>query len=64
MSENRIERLKEWSKTLTPETKDKLLIICVNELIDSELFNFYDGDKFPVWDCTGEPIDESERIDY
>jgi len=57
-------RLQEWIKTLSQEKKDELLLLCVSELIDSELFNFYDGHKVPVWDCTGEPIDGSERLDW
>jgi hypothetical protein len=56
------ERLKAWIKTLSPEKKDELLLLCVQELIDSELFNFYEGHTVPVWDCDGENIDGSEDI--
>ena len=60
----RTERLRNWINTLSSSKKDELLLLCVDELIDSELFNFYEGYSVPVWDATGEPIDGSERNDY
>ena len=60
----RTERLRNWIDTLSGSKKDELLLLCVDELIDSELFNFYEGYSVPVWDATGEPIDGSERNDY
>jgi len=59
-----VNRLEKWISTLSAEQKDKLLLLCVGELIDSELFKFYDGYKVPIWDITGEPIDGSERVDW
>lgn len=58
---NRKERLKIWINTLTEDKKDELLLLCVEELIDSELFNFYEGYTVPIWDCNGENIDGTER---
>ena len=60
MSEEQ-ERLRKWISTLDVNKKDFLLLLCVSELIDSELFNFYDGYKCPTWDATGDPIDGSDR---
>lgn len=57
-------RLQEWIATLTDSKKNELLLLCVEECIDSETFNFYDEYKVPVWDSTGEPIDDSERIGW
>ena len=57
----RTERLQEWVSTLDTANKDSLLLLCVEELIDSELFNFYDGYKCPTWDSTGEYIDGIDR---
>ena len=57
----RTERLRNWIDTLSSSKKDELLLLCVDELIDSELFNFYEGYSVPVWDATGENIDGTER---
>lgn len=57
----RTERLQEWISTLDADNKDYLLLLCVEELIESELFNFYDGYKCPTWDATGEYIDGIDR---
>ena len=55
------ERLRKWISTLDVNKKDSLLLLCVSELIDSELFNFYDGYRCPTWDSTGEYIDGIDR---
>ena len=44
----RTERLRNWIDTLSSSKKDELLLLCVDELIDSELFNFYEGYSVPV----------------
>ena len=54
-------RLQKWIQTLTESKKDELLLLCVKELIDSELFNFWENSKVPTWDATGENIDGTER---
>ena len=57
----RTERLRNWIDTLSNSKKDELLLLCVDELIDSELFNFSERHSVPIWDATGENIDGTER---
>lgn len=58
---DRTERLKRWVESLPDAKKDELLVMCVGELIDSELFNMWDDTEIPFWDATGENIDGSVR---
>ena len=57
----REQRLKIWIGNLAEDKKDELLLLCVGELIESELFNFYEGYTVPTWDCSGDTIDGTER---
>jgi hypothetical protein len=57
----REDRLKEWAKTLSPDTMRELLVELTDFAIDSEYVCFWDDTKIPYWDGNGENIDGSER---
>lgn len=59
----RLERLKLWVDTLTPEQTKALLVECVDNLIDFEYVNFYETSKAPYWDGNGERLDGLEWED-
>ena len=59
----RLERLKMWVDTLTPEQTKALLVECVDNLIDFEYVNFYETSKSPYWDGNGERLDGLEWED-
>lgn len=57
MSSIRIQRLNNWSESLTGEELKKLLVECIDSLIDSEDIKFYDDSIAPYWTGNGEYID-------
>ena len=59
----RLERLKLWVDTLTPEQTKTLLVECVDNLIDFEYVNFRETSKAPYWDGNGERLDGLEWED-
>ena len=59
----RTERLKNWVDTLEPEMIKKLLVDCIDELIDAETINFYADSRAPYWDGNGERLDGIEDED-
>ena len=56
----RLERLKLWADTLTPEQTKAILVECVDNLIDFEYVNFWETSKAPYWDGNGERLDGLE----
>jgi len=63
MGNTRHERLQAWVESLNEEKIKSLLVTCLEELIDSETIRFWDDSKAPHWDCSGEYIDGTERIE-
>lgn len=59
----KIERLKEWIKTLNNEQKDTVILELTDFAIDAEYVKFYDDTKVPYFDGDGENIDGTERED-
>ena len=56
MKNTQLERLRVWIETLSEEQKDKVLLELVDYAVDSEYLIFYDSDKAPRYDSTGEPF--------
>jgi hypothetical protein len=59
----KIERLKEWIKTLNNEQKENIILQLTDFAIDAEYVKFYDNTKVPYFDGDGENIDGTERED-
>ncbi len=60
----RIERLNQWVETLDSETIKKILVECVDNLIDFEYVKFYEDNKSPFWDGNGERLDGKDDSNY
>lgn len=60
---SRVERLKEWIKTLNDEQKESVILELTIFAIDGEFVCFYDDTKVPYYDGNGENIDGTERED-
>ena len=58
---SRIERLKEWANGLDTEKLKEIVVECVDNLIDFEYVCFYESNKSPYWDTTGERLDGTEE---
>ena len=52
------EKLKAWFETLDQETKNKVALDCIRELIFTGTLCFSD-EGFPYWETTGDKLDGS-----
>ena len=55
---DRRERLKNFINTLDNNQKERVLLEMIDYAIDSEYVCFYNDDESPVFDSTGERLDE------
>ena len=55
---NKRERLENWINMLENSQKNRILLEMIDYAIDSEYVCFYDDDEAPVFDSTGERLDE------
>ena len=57
------DKLRKWFEDLEHSKQVDIALECIEELIYTESVKFYDDDKAPYWDTTGDRLDGTEYED-
>lgn len=60
MTKKESNRLRSWFESLEQSKQIEIALECIEELILTESINFYENNKAPYWDASGDRLDGSE----
>ncbi|MDH3381377.1 MAG: hypothetical protein OEL54_01645 [Flavobacteriaceae bacterium] len=63
MEQEKKDQLRKWFENLEQSQQIDIAIECIEELILTELINYYESSNAPYWDATGDRLDGSEPED-
>ena len=63
MKQEKKDQLRKWFENLDQSKQVDIALECIEELILTELINFYETTKVPYWDASGDRLDGSELED-